>query len=465
MVLFFAAGLFVETALCLDIQFNYLDGFEQRTEAATGLEAAATIWESVLADPVDVTIDVVALPVIELGFTEAITYHSSHVPTYAEVRRALVNDARSADDFLAVSRLPAGPSLTYRTSDPFGNIIISSGDDAINGYLDVPRANAKALGFSAAVEPGVSDAEIQLNEFFLTADWYDFDRSDGIDGTDFVGAMLHEIGHALGFKSGVNVIDYYTLPAGPDAPEGLNEFAIWNVLDLFRYSNASLPQLDLALGGEPYFSIDGGATSLARLATGQFNGDGDQAGHWTDSTGLMDPFATPDALLHIRSIDLRAMDVIGWDVRTLSGDFSFDGALDTFDIDLLVSEIVRKSEDTGFDISADGLVDRDDLARWLVTAAAHNGFAEAYASGDANLDGHVDAHDLNQLGIHWLQNLARWSAGDFTADGVVDVGDLNKLALNWQQQGIAVTAISEPSSMTMLALGLLVVTARRRWAT
>ena len=149
----------------------------------------------------------------------------------------------------------------------------------------------------------------------------------------------------------------------------------------------------------------------------------------------MDPFAPPDAVLHIRSIDLRAMDVIGWDVRTLAGDFSFDGALDIIDIDLLVSEIVRKSEDTGFDISADGLVDRDDLAMWLVTATAHNGFSEAYPLGDANLDGHVDAgHDLNQLGIHWLQNVARWSAGDFTADGMVDSGDLNKLALNWRRR-------------------------------
>ena len=210
-----------------------LDGFEQRTEAVTGLEAAATIWESVLADPINVTIDVVALPVIELGFAEAITFHSSHVPTYAEVHQSLVDDAQSVDDFLAVAQLPSGPSLTYRTSDPFGNIVISSGEDAINGYLDVPRANAKALGFSVAAEPGVSDAEIQLNQFFLNADWYDFDRSDGIEGTDFVGAMLRGSATRIRFQERRERDRLLHVAWWSRCAEDLNEYAIWNVLDYF----------------------------------------------------------------------------------------------------------------------------------------------------------------------------------------------------------------------------------------
>lgn len=66
------------------------------------------------------------------------------------------------------------------------------------------------------------------------------------------------------------------------------------------------------------------------------------------------------------------------------------------------------------------------------------------SAGDANMDGAVDARDLNQLGIHWQQDVAGWEQGDFTGDGFVDAQDLNELAVNWQSGVISPTAVPEP---------------------
>jgi hypothetical protein len=59
--------------------------------------------------------------------------------------------------------------------------------------------------------------------------------------------------------------------------------------------------------------------------------------------------------------------------------------------------------------------------------------------GDANLDGRVDALDLNVVSTYWQGRDKVWAQGDFTGDGVVDADDLNQLALNWQS-GVAATA-------------------------
>jgi hypothetical protein len=86
-----------------------------------------------------------------------------------------------------------------------------------------------------------------------------------------------------------------------------------------------------------------------------------------------------------------------------------------------------------FDLSRDGTVDDVDLARWLSEAAFHNGFTEAYLPGDANLDGFVNAADLNALALNWRNSVSGWSVGDFNADSHVDAADLNLLALNWRR--------------------------------
>ena len=121
---------------------------------------------------------------------------------------------------------------------------------------------------------------------------------------------IHEIGHSLGFVSGVDIVDFVI-----DNPQSLQNFRVFSGLDVFRYSADGV--LDLSVETASYFSIDGGASSLALFSTGSSNGDGQQASHWKDNLGIgiMDPTAQPAGNINVvTEMDLLAFDVIGWDV-------------------------------------------------------------------------------------------------------------------------------------------------------
>ncbi len=152
---------------------------------------------------------------------------------------------------------------------------------------------------------------------------------------------------------------------------------------------------------------------------------------------------------------------------SLSGDFNNDRLLDIADIDLLGKEIIAGSNDVKFDLNGDEIVDLADQAKWLDDAAIVNGFTESYLNGDANLDGTVNATDLNALGINWQQTVDPWSQGDFNADGIVNAADLNVLAINWQKSiPMAAQAVPEPAAFLLwgqfLAAGSLLRSLRRR---
>ena len=142
-------------------------------------------------------------------------------------------------------------------------------------------------------------------------------------------------------------------------------------------------------------------------------------------------------------------------------DFNDDSNVDVRDIDSLVGEIVAGTNDAVFDLSGEGTVDDADLTQWLSEAATHNGFSEAYLHGDSNLDGSVDATDLNNLALNWRMEAARWSAGDFKPDGVVDSGDLNELALNWRGSILPAATdnspVPEPSAFMLTFVGLALI--------
>ncbi len=304
--------------------------------ALAAFEDAADLWEARFADPVEVNVefDFADLGAGILGGTSSST---AVFDVFFEVAPALTADALSTDDGMAVANLPHFPNipddfLNFRTNDDTGAVFLDDGTiSAINNiFLDVNTANAKAIGLIPALDPGV-DASIEFNSVGVP---FDFDPSDGITAGsfDFVGVSAHEIGHALGFVSGVDIVDIFT-DAGPLAVFNplnvlLESSAYISVLDLFRYSADSLALdayvLDLATGphpgGLPYLSIDGGATSLGgTLETGSFNGTGRQASHWKDSLGfgIMDPTASPGELLGISGLDIKAFDVIGWDLTSV----------------------------------------------------------------------------------------------------------------------------------------------------
>ena len=159
--------------------------------------------------------------------------------------------------------------------------------------------------------------------------------------------------------SGVDYVDVVFAGVVPVTPEELNEYSVLDTLDMFRYSATSLPLPDLTPGGTPYFSLDGGATSLAPFATGEYHGDGWQAGHWQGGQGIMDPSLPDNEIHNLTPLDLRAMDVIGWDLA-ISADFDLDMDVDSDDFLAWQSGFGMQSGA----IHAQGDADRDGDCRW-----------------------------------------------------------------------------------------------------
>ncbi len=305
--------------------FVFTKGTGASDQMIAGFQQAAALWSSHFNDPItlNVTIQSLKLPAGQIGGTSA--FYDSY--SYTNLRNALVNDRHSADDFSSTSHLQPGATfsmLINKTANDPGGVVSSNPyfDTGLGGpgqagpennnILRMTSANAKALGLMAGNDSG-QNATITMT----TLQQFDFNRSNGITpGTvDFVGVAAHELGHMLGFVSGVDVL------AGNAAAPGLNDNQLKFVtpIDLYRYSSRSIG----AGGGigvndwtldntSKYFSVDGGQTSIAPFATGTSY----EASHWVDNLGLgiMDPSAASGEFLSIGNNDLRAFDVMGYDL-------------------------------------------------------------------------------------------------------------------------------------------------------
>ena len=131
------------------------------------------------------------------------------------------------------------------------------------------------------------------------------------------------------------------------------------------------------------------------------------------------------------------------------GDFNDDGFYRCNDIDALINEIAAGTHGSRFDLNHDSVVDLRDRNLWLEQAGRANlATANPIPVGDANLDGRVDAVDLNAVGLRWQDSNAGWCGGDFNADGVTNAVDLNALALNWQVDvAVPVAAAADPAAI------------------
>ena len=100
------------------------------------------------------------------------------------------------------------------------------------------------------------------------------------------------------------------------------------------------------------------------------------------------------------------------------------------------------------------------------TPAGNENIGVPFVAGDADLDGDVDAGDLNALGGNWRSTAnLQWQHGNFNGDAIVDAQDLNAIGGNWQHGVPAATpaqlTVPEPASFALMVIGLLALAGAR----
>ncbi|MBC7806061.1 MAG: hypothetical protein H7145_07905 [Akkermansiaceae bacterium] len=291
-----------------DIVLNPNVTLSNNTAALAAFERAAANWEQYISDPITVTIDA--------GFSNlgagilASTNPVAFAYNYDFLRGRVVTDAsdEGANDTVAT---------LVPTSAQFNNAILPAGFN-LDGALAGTKANLKALGIPNLDQEGVSDGTINFSTRFS----FDYDNTDTLNTNliDFETVATHEIGHLLGFISSVDSID-----------QGVSGAITPFTLDLFRFANgvaisdpSTLPQFtgnarSLLTGGD---SITDDVDSEFSMSTGRNKGDGRQASHWKDGDltggnviGVMDPTLGAGQVVEISAADLRALDLIGYDIN------------------------------------------------------------------------------------------------------------------------------------------------------
>ena len=352
------ATLLAATAMsanALTIKLNNVGGAAADTYAGIDFRIAADYWQSQFKNDVTVNIDV---GFSTLGANILGSTNSRYWVDYASnVEDGIRANARTTLAVQAAANLPtldANGALKVITPG-FNDTVNQLGINARtrvydndggfnNSVLGITSANAKAIGLLGNVAG--ADASVKFNNLFD----FDFNPSDGIAGINFLQVAIHEIGHGLGFVSGVDGYDYFGCPSGPGCATDPNYDAQndwWgSSLDLYRYSKnpteiAALDGTTLAAGpaldwsirngptdgtafAQPYMSIDGGATALLGNleSRGQFNTNSYQASHWRSATiagqpylGIMDPVGANDKDYAVTALDLAAFNAIGWDTN------------------------------------------------------------------------------------------------------------------------------------------------------
>lgn len=302
----------------LQIVFTDTGTTSMSSEALAGFQTAASLWESLIANPVTVRINIACYNFGQ-GQSNIIGQAGSnfYYGTYSEIRSAWAASATSAVDQAVIASLPTGDTYLRRINlasdlpDPSVTYLAQTDGMWING------GNAKALGLLPADYAAV-DAQIEFNSAFA----FDYNRADGIAGNqmDFVGVAAHEIGHALGF---ISIVDYL------DSGQLTLADSLSMPMDLLRYSAASyaLGVTDVSIDALPRYLVLG---NLAiGMSTGVAHGDGQQAAHFLDNVGLgmMDPTAAYGELRTFSPYDLVVMDGLGWQLTGYGSGLAQSAAL------------------------------------------------------------------------------------------------------------------------------------------
>ena len=297
------------------------------SQAEAGFKTAAAYWGSMFTNNATINLGVRFAPLAPnvIGSTGSRQADMS-VATWEQRVNATKSNSTIDQNIVLPTLTTGGISGLTAGVDGTGNND-NSVTAALNGTQTASRvlfANSaviKAVGGPLSNPNGIRDGNVTFSSNF----GFDFNPTDGISANtfDFIGVAIHEIGHALGFVSGVDFFDYFGAPNGPGRGAlgyDLNDTSIFSALDMFRYSAAGT--LDMRTGGTKYFSVDGGQTALFgnTMSTGRYNGDGQQASHWKDAAGcqigngIMDPTFCFGQMGWVTGLDLASFDAMGWNL-------------------------------------------------------------------------------------------------------------------------------------------------------
>ncbi|MFG0253505.1 MAG: NF038122 family metalloprotease [Rhodopirellula sp. JB053] len=357
------------------LNIEIIPGLKLRSSPAAmaAVERAAAQWEAHLFDPITVSIE------IDFDGTSGGVLGFA-IPTevilpYSEVRAAMQVDGLAETDDSIVERLPDADSLDFAL--PTGTEFL--------GDISIAKANAKALNLRTSELDdlfGVADGGIVMSESVS----FDFNNADGVEAgqVDFESVVVHEIGHILGFLSSV---DRFTTDAVPDTIQP-------STLDLFRFrslegadnprSPAGFEAIQREMRPSTPAAIDFILQDGWDLPAEEYPVElgepanvlppdiipfGYQASHWQDSDlfgetiGVMAPTIPPQTVVPISNIDLRAMDLIGYDVLPpdqvasvpeLNDDQAVMNGEDRIVLDVLAND---RNDDLPFQLSTFQIVD------------------------------------------------------------------------------------------------------------
>ncbi len=407
------------------VRFNFNFKPNVTLEQRIGFEMAAAIWQKVLKDDITVTLEIRGVAQLEndqaIGGAVPITVNQH----YGVFKQYQEQDATSEADRQAAENMQAGNTTDFLVDDE----VVTR-----NSEILLTSAQARALGMEEAIaikngtteggiwendliEKNALDGYILINNSF---DWgYNYTREDttAVGKLDFLSMALHEIGHSLGFVSGMDgTIDVQELLSGETR---IKDFTM---LDLFRHTEAAskIESIDgnlssLTVGDNAYLSVDNGATNLGDFATGtdtSQGGDGHQASHWKrgeDPIGIMDPTLAYDEFVGLSVQDIRAMDILGWDV-------DLAGLSATTNMQALLKEAEEAiAASTGIDSQilnqsrGDNYLYTMDYTQWLqmfedsIFDMGHSQWYQVFEIGYSFWSQQTDGSDLSMGGTHWYQ--------------------------------------------------------------
>ena len=302
-------------------------------------EMAGRIWSQYLKDDVNVNIHVGTSNELPSNVVGGALPGLVQATGTIEVVNKLSIDKTSTDDDTSTNNLPVGtivndltmrnPSAYLTTANGKALDLTSTSSEALDGVIIM--SDLESLAWN---QDGTTTNDIGWS--------YPGHAVSTPYSLSFLSVALHEIGHVLGFVSVIDDEDWFSQTVDPKRTEQAQQTMFtqlygmplrgfgtpdWTLdngkqmpLDFFRYTAESMStsKNDLSPQKAAYFSIDRGQTSLAEMSTSKHSGgDGYQASHWknTDtSLGIMVPTLRLEQSNTISALDLRAFDVIGWDL-------------------------------------------------------------------------------------------------------------------------------------------------------